>query len=222
MKSSLSQQFSSAKSSCSHLVNTWITQSGPMEMIILRLYSTCLDLKNQLESHSAHVFYCQGFGKLALVATVCRLLQWWRWRQEIGTAGRPNTPVSANRPWASPSAFRRFPRGPGGRLRSPPSLLTLTFRRGCLWSQDQRPSSCLPVARLGLVSVSSPDAAARPEQRLKQEKMGYFYSAIFNYCAAKFLKHAIPDYLLRGTGLFSLKLSNKKNDNSQHNTSCLV
>ena len=30
----------------------------------------------------------------------------------------------------------------------------------------------------------------------------------------EFLKHAIPDYLVRGTDLFSLKLSNKQNDNS--------
>ena len=37
----------------------------------------------------------------------------------------------------------------------------------------------------------------------------------------EFLKHAIPDYLFRGTHLFSLWLKKKKKDNSQHN-SCLV
>ena len=46
-------------------------------------------------------------------------------------------------------------------------------------------------------------------------------AAISNLCAAKILNHAIPDYLVRGTDLFSLTLSNK-NDNSQHNNSCLV
>ena len=38
----------------------------------------------------------------------------------------------------------------------------------------------------------------------------------------EFWKHAILDYLVRGTDLSSLILSNKKNDNSQHNKSCLV
>ena len=38
----------------------------------------------------------------------------------------------------------------------------------------------------------------------------------------EFLKHAIPDYLVRGTNLFSLRLSNKKMTNSQHNNSHLV
>ena len=36
------------------------------------------------------------------------------------------------------------------------------------------------------------------------------------------LKHATPAYLVRGTDLFSLRLSSKKNDNSQHNNSHLV
>ena len=35
-----------------------------------------------------------------------------------------------------------------------------------------------------------------------------------------FLKHAVPDCLVRGTDLFSLRLSNyKRNDNSQHSNS---
>ena len=38
----------------------------------------------------------------------------------------------------------------------------------------------------------------------------------------EFLKHAIPDYLVRGTNLFSLRLSNTKNYTSQHNNSPLV
>ena len=50
-------------------------------------------LKNQLESHSAHVFYSQGFKNLALVAMVSRLLQ-WRWGWEIGQAGRLDTPTA--------------------------------------------------------------------------------------------------------------------------------
>ena len=38
-----------------------------------------------------------------------------------------------------------------------------------------------------------------------------------------FLKHVIPDYLVKGTDLFSLRWSNKKkNDSSQHNNSYLV
>ena len=35
-------------------------------------------------------------------------------------------------------------------------------------------------------------------------------TAIFNQCATRILKHAISDYLVRGTSLFSLRLSNKK------------
>ena len=38
--------------------------------------------------------------------------------------------------------------------------------------------------------------------------------------AQKFLKHTVPDDLVRGTDLFSLRLS--KNDNDQHNNSCPV
>ena len=36
-----------------------------------------------------------------------------------------------------------------------------------------------------------------------------------------FLKHAISDYLVSGTDLSSLRMSNKKNDNSQHNSHLL-
>ena len=35
----------------------------------------------------------------------------------------------------------------------------------------------------------------------------------------EFLKHAIPSYLVRGTDSIPLRLSNLKNDNSQHNNS---
>ena len=41
---------------------------------------------------------------------------------------------------------------------------------------------------------------------------------IFHWCAASNLNHAAPDYLVRGTDRFSLRLSNKKNNNSQHNS----
>ena len=37
-----------------------------------------------------------------------------------------------------------------------------------------------------------------------------------------FLKHGTPDYVVRGTDLFSLRLSIKQNDSSQHNNSYLV
>ena len=43
--------------------------------------------------------------------------------------------------------------------------------------------------------------------------------AIFNSAPREFLKHAIPDYLVRGTDLFSLKTVKYKNDNSQRNNS---
>lgn len=92
-------------------------------------------LKNQLESHSAHVFYSQGFKNLALVAMVSRLLQ-WRWRWEIGPAGRPGTPGSANSPCLpnSDSEFRhrscRACGPPAPRPPRPPWLLTLTYRLG--------------------------------------------------------------------------------------------
>ena len=54
-------------------------------------------------------------------------------------------------------------------------------------------------------------------------------TAIFNQCAMadtlyvlqEFLKHALLDYLVRGTDLFSLRLSNLRNENSEHN-SCPV
>ena len=41
-------------------------------------------------------------------------------------------------------------------------------------------------------------------------------------CAARIFKYVVPDYLVRDTGLFSLRLSieKKKKDNSQHNNSC--
>ena len=35
-------------------------------------------------------------------------------------------------------------------------------------------------------------------------------AAIFNQCVKEFLKHAIPDYLVRGTDIFLLRLSSKK------------
>ena len=38
----------------------------------------------------------------------------------------------------------------------------------------------------------------------------------------EFLKHAIPDYLVRSTDLFSFRLSNNKNHSSQHNNSHLA
>ena len=46
-------------------------------------------------------------------------------------------------------------------------------------------------------------------------------TAIFNWCATKYLKHAIPDYLVRDTDFFSLRFSDKKNenDNSQYSNS---
>ena len=45
-----------------------------------------------------------------------------------------------------------------------------------------------------------------------------FKAVISTAVPQEFLKHAAPDYLVRGTDLFSLRLSNKKNDNSQHNS----
>ena len=45
----------------------------------------------------------------------------------------------------------------------------------------------------------------------------YFTTAIFNRCAARIFK-ICNTYLVKGTDLFSLRLSNKKN-NSQHNNS---
>ena len=45
---------------------------------------------------------------------------------------------------------------------------------------------------------------------------GWARAVMFNWCSAahwcvrEFLKHAIPDYLVRSTDLFSLRLSNKK------------
>lgn len=38
----------------------------------------------------------------------------------------------------------------------------------------------------------------------------------------EFLEHSIPDYLVRGSDHFSLRLSNKNNDNSQPHTNCAV
>ena len=38
----------------------------------------------------------------------------------------------------------------------------------------------------------------------------------------EFLKHSIPDYLIKGTDLFTFRMSNLKNDNSQYNNNCLA
>ena len=40
-----------------------------------------------------------------------------------------------------------------------------------------------------------------------------------HWCATRCFKHATPDYLVRITNLFSLRLSNEKNDSSQQNNS---
>lgn len=55
-----------------------------------------------------------------------------------------------------------------------------------------------------------------PRVLLSECEGGSAPSMDFQDCAPEFVKHAIPDYSVRGTGLFSLALSNKKHDNSQH------
>ena len=48
------------------------------------------------------------------------------------------------------------------------------------------------------------------------------YSSDLTSVPLEFFKHAIPDYLVVSTDLFSLRMSNLKNDNNQHNNIHLV